>query len=312
MAKEFDIYLKHYLTMCDLIVYSIPYHEGLTVKSALILEAALNGYILQKFAAAQMGIELGAHIDEMMKLCKEKLGIYTELDASVKIESHDLIYPQNDPIILNNNDVKLLASALIEAESGIIMAVEPLRTQMAKSTGIANFPMIADAVVTDTFKRDLLSVALPVIPNAEVLQVNQLDYISADPSMILDAKLPDIFYRLTSGASCAVMLEAIVLGTEIRHSLGRWYPGLTVDAEVTMISAQKFEMAESILTMLQEVTGTLVKVLYPEDDAMYLAVSELNMGLKRYRLLYEVDDKMLSEMDDMTLDELDYVWLIDV
>lgn len=29
MAKEFDIYLKRRITECDLIVYSLPYRDGL-------------------------------------------------------------------------------------------------------------------------------------------------------------------------------------------------------------------------------------------------------------------------------------------
>ena len=30
MAKEFDIYLNKRLTECDIIVYSIPFRDGLT------------------------------------------------------------------------------------------------------------------------------------------------------------------------------------------------------------------------------------------------------------------------------------------
>lgn len=47
MAKEFDIYLNNRLTQCDIIVYSIPYRDGLTVMNRLILETCLESYTLQ-------------------------------------------------------------------------------------------------------------------------------------------------------------------------------------------------------------------------------------------------------------------------
>ena len=49
MAKEFDIYLNERLHQCDIIVYSIPYRDGLTVMERLILETCLESYTLQKF-----------------------------------------------------------------------------------------------------------------------------------------------------------------------------------------------------------------------------------------------------------------------
>ncbi len=33
MVKEFDIYLKRRITECDLIVYSLPYRDGLGYQS---------------------------------------------------------------------------------------------------------------------------------------------------------------------------------------------------------------------------------------------------------------------------------------
>ena len=73
MAKEFDIYLNKRLTECDIIVYSIPYRDGLTAMNRLVLESCLDSYVLQKFIAVQTGSELISHIDEMIKTCYERL-----------------------------------------------------------------------------------------------------------------------------------------------------------------------------------------------------------------------------------------------
>lgn len=42
MAKEFDIYLNKRLTECDIIVYSIPFRDGLTATNRMIWRVALR------------------------------------------------------------------------------------------------------------------------------------------------------------------------------------------------------------------------------------------------------------------------------
>lgn len=65
MPKEFDIFLKRHVIECDLLVYSIPYRDGISVTDRLILDAALEAYSLYKFVAVQTGSVLTAHIDDM-------------------------------------------------------------------------------------------------------------------------------------------------------------------------------------------------------------------------------------------------------
>ena len=72
MVKEFDIYLKRRITECDLIVYSLPYRDGLTATNRIILESCIESYTLQKFVAMQFGSELVSHIDKMIKTCYEE------------------------------------------------------------------------------------------------------------------------------------------------------------------------------------------------------------------------------------------------
>ena len=48
--------------------------------------------------------------------------------------------------------------------------------------------------------------------------------------------------------------------------------------------------------------------MFPDESGSLLS-SELNIGMKRHRLLSEMDNLTLSEHDDITLEELDYVIL---
>lgn len=308
MAKEFDIYLRKHLTECDLIVYSIPYHDGISVTNRLILEAALNSYILQKFAAVQMKSELTAHIDEMIKLCLEKLNMQTVLGVSAEFEAHSKLYLESSPLIIDTPAIEMAGRVMNEVDSGLVIAIEPLVTQVSASTGQGYFPLAVDASVTDTLKHSLLSLRASLVPDAEVAQINQVDYIDIDSPTVIESSLQSLCYNLTFSASAAIEIVTLVLGTEIRHSLGRWYPGIAVNSRVRKTWAQKFIVANAVTAIMQEATGKLVKVLYP-DDSVTVITSNAHAGLKRYRLLFEMDDDTLSSYDDVSLGVLDYVIL---
>lgn len=309
MAKEFDIYLRKHLTECDLLVYSIPYRDGISVTNRLILEAALNSYTLQKFAAVQMKSELVAHIDEMIKLCLERLNMETVIGSSAEFEAHSKLYIEDMPLIIDVSSIEMLERMMNDVESGLVLAVEPLVAQLAVSTGRGEFPLTVDSSVTDTFKRSLLSLRPSITVDTAIAQINQVDYISTDTTTIIDSSMQSLCYKLTFDASSALEIMTLVLGTDIRHSLGRWYPSIAVGAKVTETWAQKFIVTNTVATIMQEAVGKLIKVLYPEDNITTITTGDVNAGLKRYRLLFEMDNNVLSYYDDMSLESIDYVIL---
>lgn len=309
MAKEFDIYLRKHLVECDLLVYSIPYHDGISVADRLILETALNGYLLCKFAAAQMGAEVEAHIGQMIKLCLEKLSMGAELDTSADFEAHARLYMENSKVVIESSAVNMLERIFHEVENGLILAAGPLTTQVSSSVGRGNFPMWADAHVTGMLKHSLLNLRCVTVPDAEIKQFYQVNCIDADAPAVIDSSLRSLCYKLVFEAAAAVEIVTLVLGTEIRRSLGVWYNGLALDSKVTGTRLQKFTAAEGVSAIMQEAAGTLIKVLYPGDDGTTIEIPALNIGIKRYRRLNEMDNSRLADIDSMTLNELDYVWL---
>ena len=308
MAKEFDIDLRRRLTECDLLVYSIPYRDGISVTSRLVLETLLNGYILYQFAAAQIGTEVNANIDQMIKRCLEKSSLATGLDASASFEAQAKLYLENTPVVIDTPVIDILEQVFNEMENRLVLASESLAIQAASSTGRGSFPLL-DASVTDTHKRSLLKLENAGIPDVVMRQINQVDYIIADTSTVIGSALQSLCYNLVFDTSAAVEIAALVLGTEIRHSLGVWYNGLTLDSKVTGSWAQKFIAAKIVADIMQKATGKLIKVLYPDHNSAVIEVNDLDISMKRYRLLNDLDDLQLADIDDMPLEELDYVWL---
>ena len=53
--KEFDIYLKKRLTECNIIIYNLPFRDGMTVFNRMILNSIMNETVLYKMMAVQTG-----------------------------------------------------------------------------------------------------------------------------------------------------------------------------------------------------------------------------------------------------------------
>ena len=104
MAKEFDIYLNKRLTECDIIVYSIPFRDGLTATNRMILESCLESYTLQKFIAVETGSELVSHIDKMIKTCNERLHMASTWGIDLEFQTHYVLNPVPTVIEIAPND----------------------------------------------------------------------------------------------------------------------------------------------------------------------------------------------------------------
>ena len=308
MARNFDIYLRDHLTECDLIVYSIPYRDGLSASNRLILEAALNSYTLQKFTAAQTDSKLESHIEQMIKLCKEKLGLTTEVDVSAQFKMQANPHLEDLATQADASVRQVLARLLNKFESGVALTVQPLVAQASLSSGVGNFPISLDAVVSGSLKTDFIRLDTGVYAKADVKGTNKKDLIRADAAVGLNQSVKELCYRISADASASVEVVALLLGTEIHHSLGVWYNGLGVGADVSKTQAKKSFAASAITELIQEAAGTLTQFIAPEDTVV-VAASSVDAGLKRYRMLSEMDDLELAALDDSTLEELDYVQL---
>lgn len=309
MAKEFDIYLRNHLVECDLLIYSIPYREGISVTDRLILEAALNNYVLQKFAAVQMESELTSHIDKMIKLCLEKLSIGTSMNASAMIGAKSSLILENSPVVIDTSVEQSILQVMNEVNSGVVMTVKPLLTDISASSGRIDSRITVDAGVDGIQKRSLLNLKSFAVPGVSIQQIGQVDYIHADLPVEVGVSVHDLCYHLTFGASASFEISAIVLGTDIQHSLGTWYNGTSVGARLSGSSAQKFIAAQTIVSIMQTAVEKLIGILYPNDAVSVIGNTEIEISLKRYRVLSEVDDMDLADIDDMPLADLDFIWI---
>lgn len=308
MAKEFDIYLKRRITECDLIVYSLPYRDGLTATNRIILESCLESYTLQKFVAMQLGSELVSHIDKMIKTCYERLNWGTTIDANAAFQTLYTMNPESSIVELAVEDIPALETMFAEAESRMVLNAAPLLANIAKSLGYGQTAIAFDGGIRDTLKWGLMSPRDRVILDAAVSGTQAVDYLKVDAPVVLGAEMVNLCYRITSAASTAIEIAALVLGTELHFSFGRAYGGMAFGAKVFGEHMQKYEIVENNLRILTDVTESIRQFVGTEGSTVDLTVNASTI-LKRHRLLAEMDADELSEYDDMTLDEVDFVIL---
>lgn len=308
MAKEFDIYLNKRLTECDIIVYSIPYRDGLTAVNKLILESCLENYILQKFVAVQTGSELVSHIDKMIKTCYERLGISAQIDVSAEFQTHYTTYPTGAAIDICAADIASSATVFAQAECALQINAAPLLAFVGKSVGKGFAVIEPDVDLKNILKQSILTVRPPMEIGANVTGTSEQNFLQVDSSAELTADLANLCYRITTAGNTAVQVAANVLGTEFHYSLGFGASAIAFDSAVTGELMYKYEAANEALHILSSITESIIQYMAPSDGSILLNVA-MEPILKRYRLLGEMDADALSAYDDMTLEEIDFVIL---
>ena len=306
MAKEFDIYLNNRLTQCDIIVYSIPYRDGLTVMNRLILETCLESYTLQKFIAVQSGSMLVSHIDKMIKTCLERLNHGIVLGTSTEFQVHYSLRPHESALVLSAEHLKTTANMYASAESALQLSTSSVSAYVKRPFGRGQFGIEIKSTVESTFKRDLERASSQLELCAEALKMKKRASEKVEAPIVIGTEMTDLLHRLYDTSTMAIEIAARAVETEIHFSLGRCSFPLVLDNKVLGEQMTMFMAMQSAVEVLSSVTASLIQFMSPKPAALEI-VSEADAIIKRHRLLREMDFDTLSTYDDMSLDDVDYV-----
>lgn len=306
MAKEFDIYLNNRLTQCDIIVYSIPYRDGLTVMNRLILETCLESYTLQKFIAVQSGSMLVSHIDKMIKTCLERLNHGVVVGTSAEFQVHYSLRPQESALVLSEEQLKTTANVYASAESALQLSSSSVSAYVKRPFGRGQFGIEIKSSVESAFKRDLERASSQLELCAEAFKMKKRASEKVDAPIAIGTEMTDLLYRLYDTSTMAIEIAAQAVETEIHFSLGRGSFPIVLDNKVLGEQMTKFMAMKSAVEVLSSVTGSLIQFMISNPAALEI-VSEADAIIKRHRLLQEMDSDTLSTYDDMSLNDVDYV-----
>lgn len=308
--KEFDIFLNKRLTECDIIVYNIPYRDGLTAFNRIVLDCCLNSYLLNKFIAVKAGSELVAHIDEMIETVYEKLNYGVGICAETEVSPHYAISVDKSSVVLKNDDIGLLATVAERATNQLILAAQPLNAMIAKSLGSGTSSIVFSQEIGNILKYCVERVESGVSADVNVEQTHKQGFERAISGVGINPEMVDLLYRFETSGEAAITLAAAVLATEIHFSFGYASSGIEFATQLSEDGdcATKFIDVYDAISILGKLTESIVQFMSPEKHGV--VQSQLVSAItKRYRLLNDLDQGMIQAMDNMTFAELDYVIL---
>lgn len=309
MAKEFTIYLNKRLTECDILVYSIPYRDGLTAIHRLLLGSCMKGYILQKLIAAQTNSELVHQMGEMLKNCYERLDDRTEIAVSAALELYYALYPGTADVVVSADCINTLPQLFTSIESAMQLTAQPIMAYIGKSGGSAESDAIVNAALQKDVKSSMLAIAPSLACNASVSGTAKKAILSAQADIPIAGGLTDLCYRCYTGAQIALQMAADVLAAELRNSFGKGTSALALTAGMGNGDyTTKYEGVTAIVSIWSAATEEIQQFMEPAEHGLTLGFAA-DPILKRHRLLHEMDSGSLSAYDDMTLEDTDYVIL---
>lgn len=305
--KEFDIYLRRRLTECNIIVYSIPFRDGLTIYNRMALESCLTHLVLQKFIAAQTGSALEAQIDELLGTVYERLHCGASLDASVEFATHYTIDPVNAGVALKTEDVKLLASAFTRGLNDLQLALAPVDASVSKSTGRGAFGMEMTQTVRGIFKYGMERFHGRVPVRAAVEEMAKQSFEAYAHTVGLEADMTSLCYLIYTAGETALGIAASVQEVDMYYSMGRGRSDMQLSAEIGEAQYTAYcGQLQSAISVLAELTASVTYFVSPSSLSAAVR-AEVASVLRRYRRVTEVD--VLSTVDTEPLMELDYIAL---
>lgn len=306
----FDVYLKKRLTEIDVIITQLAQRDAFSVYDWLYIFCSMGDLQIRKNLNVYVDLYINTVIDNILEKVYER--IENELIIDTSADFVDGIFTDlNSEMILWASEVDTIAFDITGGENDLEISVDELDYYIARSFGNIEFDMNLILDELDTLKygwNDFdsimeLDIESPLLSQKNVDGNDWIMYLSFPPT--------GLYYLLTIGGKADMVMSAkTIISYVLKYVLHDLQPEMYLIAEaIDEFGLQKYiEISNSLLSVM-EITDTLIDLI--SSGSIMLIDSEASAGLKRYRLLNEMDDFALADFDDMSLDEVDYVILVE-
>lgn len=302
--REYDIYIKKRLTEGKLIVQSIPYRDGVSATNRILLETMLAYYTLQKFVAVSTKSVFVTEIDDLLATVYEIIGNSVEINinadffATVKseLEAHCIGIETSEAIAFERSFFDMqntMQFQLSDAVSGVKV-----------SLGAGENKLGVEISYGDDLKTNFEKVNEKACITVSEADSSKHDFETVYNTIVLDARALDLFYRYTTAVTAAFAIAIDLADIEIHWSLGKGSNEIEIVTTEDGSFATKFITVDQAMMIVSELSASLNQLFSVDGDTVIQ--TNMNAGLKRYRLLEDIDPYDLADIDDLPLDELDY------
>lgn len=243
----------------------------------------------------------------MLATVSEKIGDQVCLEASAALTIKYRNELEQAAMRLDIPAFTLFAQSFFALESQIGIKVSQPIAYAKSSLGDAQSAMAIVAKSLAEQKQVFDTIQNQTVFGANDLAFRKHDFESGSSAIGIDQTSPELLYRYTTGMEAAFAIAASIGETEFHYSVGDGSNAIGIEtSEPETIAEKKLQIGNAI-EMFYELVVETISLFAVSNDAEILMT--LNAGMKRYRLLSDLDDKTLAEIDDMTLEELDFVVL---
>lgn len=305
--KEYDIFLKRRLSEGTIIVYSLPYRDGVSVVNRVILQAMLSYFTLQKKIAVSNQSSLLAELDDMLATVSERIGNQACLDANAALTIRYRNELEQAAMELDIPTFVLFAQSFfaLESQIGILVSNPVAYTKSSLGESVSKMEILARSSAEQ--KQVFDTIQSQVVFRADPLEFVKHGFNEGESAIGIEQTSPELLYRYTTGMEAAFSIAASIGETEFHYSLGNGSDEMGIIVSEPELFAEKKLQISNAIEMFCELVIETISMFSVANSAEVLMT--LTTEMKRYRLLSELDSKALNEIDSMTLEELDFVVL---
>lgn len=307
--EMYDVYLER-LTEIDVMITQLLHTESSFVLNDLLtLYATMDDYILQFCLRPQVSMELNLLPTDTFKIIHESTLFASLLDVDTSLTQCVFTGGETDMEIAVD-EIDITRKYPVSGESVLDIFVDPLEYYFTLLCGNieVNLGLFSDTLETLKYS----SVTIDSL--SELLFDGSLSYkLFAIPENIdlwLDAMPTDLYYRKDLDAELVIYLNALIDEVIVKSLIDSADIDLWIDAVADDVGLIKSLQLDCDM-LLSTFSVDTVKKSFDIFDVNVLISCEASAGIKRYRLLSEMDDLTLAELDNMSLKELDYVVIAD-
>lgn len=304
--QTFDVYLRKRLTEIDVIITQLVQRDTFTMFDWLYLDCSLDDIEIQKRLEADSMMFLHSDMDNILETVHEFVKNDLYLNGEIAFLSKTLIGVEAG-LVLSASETDALEKSFTGGESYLEILVDALDCYIAHSFGSVEFDMFLSANQLNTFKYGM-EVFDEIFELSSDIDFSSIKITNGfDNVMNIGIDPTNIFYMLTAGCRSTTYLSAknvdeYTLAKVLYNACSELYLGLTAEKDFELT---KYLDVQNALELITDITDVLIQLVESQSET-YLDC-EASIGLKRYRLLSEMDDLTLSDFDNMTLHEVDYV-----
>lgn len=304
----FDVYLKQRLTELDVIITQLVQRDSFSVYDLLYIICEMGDVELLKNLKIENTIIPDAKMDNLLEIVFEKIRNEAWIDADMALLDKVIAGGETEMVSFAS-ELDIIEKMFTDVDSSLEISVDPVDYHIARTFGNVEFDMEMLVNELDTFKYSYEQIQsdLELLSDVDFSSIKKFGTDEFETLISIDPI--NIFYLITIGGRTntylyASPIEKYVLKKVLHDVETEMYLNASTDIDWQLI---KYINIENSLYLLADMTIVLIKLVSGQSE-MYLDC-EASAGLKRYRLLEEMDDLTLSDFDSMTLEEVDYVIL---